>query len=255
MKRRTPSSQDSTASAPNGKPFGYADYVQAKKMLRAALRGPHFYALVSGASGMGKTCLLRDIRSEIDRHRHQVIYVSSSQATVVGILRFLAQSLHVTPRRSYLETLHILSEAVHAQTAHLLLWIDEADRVDAETLHEVRMLAESDLNAEPLTSVVLSGLPTLTARLDAPGLFPLKRRIGVRCLLAGLRRDELNRFLEHRFGSAEAQRIPASVRDELFERTQATPALIDTVVRDCLGRSTGRLDPDVVRAVLDTHGL
>ena len=104
-------------------------------------------------------------------------------------------------------------------------------------------------------TVVFSGLPDLATKLEAPVLFPLKRRIAHRCTLTGLRRDELDPFLEHRFGSQEAQRIPPSGRDDLFERTQAAPALIDQVTRHALARSNGIIDPEVVRAVLDTHGL
>lgn len=62
-------------------------------------------------------------------------------------------------------------------------------------------------------------------------------------------------FLEHRFGTQEAQRIPPSGRDDLFERTQAAPALIDQVARHALARSKEIIDPEVIRAVLDTHGL
>jgi type II secretory pathway predicted ATPase ExeA len=254
MKRRSQSTGKAAGSAPSAAPFPYADYVQAKKTLQQTLRGgPRFYGLVCGASGMGKTCLLRDISGSLDRH--QVVYISSSKVSIVGIVRFLAQTLHVSPRRSYLETVHLLSEAIRAQAAHMLLWIDEADQMEAATLQEIRMLAESDLGTEPLATVVLSGLPALIAHMDAPALFPFKRRVTLRCSLAGLRRDELDPFLEHRFGTTDAQRVPVAVRDELFERTQATPALIDTVIRHALSRASGRLDAEGVRAVLDTHGI
>lgn len=254
MKRRS-ASQTAPPAVPSSQPFPYADYVQAKNALKQALGGVRFYALVAGPSGMGKTSLLRDIAADLDRHRHHLIYISSSKASLVGIVRCLAQTLHVSPRRSYLETVRVLTDAIHAQTAHLLLWIDEADQVEPETLQEVRMLAECDLGVEPLVSVVLSGLPALLAHLDAPSLFPLKRRITVRCNLAGLRRHELDPFLEHRFGTTDTERLPKAVRDDLFERTRATPALIDSVVRSALERNPGRLDSDDIRSILDVHGL
>jgi type II secretory pathway predicted ATPase ExeA len=256
MKRQSQAhaSQDAPAG-PSSRPFPYADYVQAKNAILQALGGGRFYALVAGASGMGKTSLLRDIAADLDRHRHHLVYISSSKASLVGIVRCLAQTLHLSPRRSYLESVQVLADAIHAQTAQLLLWIDEADQVEAATLQEVRMLAECDLAAEPLVSVVLSGLPSLLAHLDAPSLFPLKRRIAWRCNLAGLRREELDPFLEHRFGTTEAQRLPKAVRDDLFERTRATPALIDTVVRLALSRNPGRLDADDLRIILDVQGL
>ena len=248
-------SEPLTAAEPNPSPFPYADFVEAKNALQRALRGKRFYGLVAGASGTGKTSLLREISVDLDRHRHHLLYISSSKASLVGVLRCLAQTLHVSPRRSYLETVHILAEAIRAQTAHLLLWIDEADQVETDTLQEVRMLAESDLGAEPLVSVVLSGLPPLVARLDAPSLFPLKRRITLRCHLAGLRREELEPFLMHRFGTEGAARVPDSVRTDLFERTRATPALIDQIVRMALDHHPGTLDSENIRILLDLQGL
>lgn len=262
MKRR-PSSSFATSSAaspaaPGGAsaaPFPYEDFVHARDLLTAALKGPRFYATVTGASGMGKTSLLRDLAASLEPHRYSVFYLSSSRLSVLGVANFLAQMLHVTPRRSYLETVHVVTEAIAAQSVHLLLWLDEADQVDAALLQEVRMLAESELATDQLFSVVLSGLPPLGARLDSPALFPLKRRITTRLTLAGLRQHELDPFLVHRFGVADANRLLAPARSDLFERTQATPALIDSVVRHALARTTGDIDPEAIHAALDTAGL
>ena len=117
------------------------------------------------------------------------------------------------------------------------------------------MVAEAGLGAEQILSVVLSGLPSLVAHLDAPKLFPLKRRIALRCRLDGLRRDELEAFVEHRFGHTDAGRVPDTLQDELFERTQAAPALIDSVLRQAFSTGKGNLDSDDIRAILDRQAL
>jgi type II secretory pathway predicted ATPase ExeA len=80
------------------------------------------------------------------------------------------------------------------------------------------------------------------AQLEAPELFPLKRRLVVRVALDGLRRDELDAFLAHRFGDA-ARRVPPSLKDELFERTRGAPALVDRVVAYALARPTKMSPP------------
>jgi hypothetical protein len=76
------------------------------------------------------------------------------------------------------------------RNARPMLWIDEADRMPLGTLTELRSLVEFDPAPAPLLSLVLSGPPELRIALDAPELFALKRRILVRAVLAGLRRDE-----------------------------------------------------------------
>lgn len=236
-------------------PFPYADYVKAGKSLLRALQTPGFYAMVTGESGMGKTCLLRETGEALDRHRHRVLYLSSSHASRFGLVRCIAQRLHVSPRCSHLETVDALVDAITAQPSHLLLWIDEADQVETATLQELRMLAESHLGPAPLFSVVLSGLPELAVRLDDPQLFPLKRRITLRIALTGLCSEELEPFLRHRFGSKAAARVPQSLHHELFERTRATPAIIDQIVRHALAMTKEAIHPEDIRATLDTTGL
>jgi type II secretory pathway predicted ATPase ExeA len=240
---------------PNSRPFPYADYVAARKTLKAALKGPCFYALLTGASGMGKTELLRDISNSLDRHCYNVIYLASANISLVSMVNFLAGKLHVGVRRSYLETVDVIAETIQSQTAHMVIWFDEADQLRHDTLQELRTLVEHKLSTQQLLTVVFSGLPEVAMKLETPTLFPLKRRITHRCHLAGLRRDELDAFLEHRFGAQLAQRIPPGGRGDLFERTQATPALIDQVARHVLATGQGTIDQEVLRAVLDTHGL
>jgi type II secretory pathway predicted ATPase ExeA len=254
MARKT---TNDTPKPPDPSPFPYADYVDAKKTLQDALGGPCFYALLTGASGMGKTELLRDITATLDTHRHQIVYLTSANISLVSIVRFLATRLHVGARRSYLETVDVIAETISAQTAHMVIWLDEADRLEVDTLAEIRTLAEHKLSTQQILTIVLCGLPTLRSKLEAPTLFPLKRRIAHRCSLTGLRRDELDAFVAHRFGHTQAHRIAQSVRDDLFERTQAAPALIDQVCRHALAKAKNNetLDPELIRAVLDTHGL
>jgi general secretion pathway protein A len=210
-------------------PYPYRDYQRARGLLQAAIGRGTFYALVTGASGAGKTSLKDDLSGVLDQ-RQQLVYVSASaKATSPSLARFLARVFRVVPKRSYLETVTELMAALKAHTASVILWMDEADQLPHATLSELRGLAESSGQGRPAFSLVLSGLRELSTILDAPDLFPLKRRLDVRCVLEGLRRDEVDGFLLHRFGSAGRARLPEPLHDELFERTQAAPALIHKV--------------------------
>ena len=238
----------------DAQPFAYGDYVRAKQDLLKALSGPCFYALVLGVSGTGKTSLYRELTAQLDRRRHHSVYLSSSRASVTGIVRLLARRIHLRPRRSYLETLEAVTQILTAQTACMLLWLDEAEQLDAAMLETLRTLVEADPVA-PSFSVVISGHPALQSRLEAPRLCALARRISPRCTLAGLRRNELEAFLEHRFGDG-AGRLQPSIHDELFERTAATPGVLDRVVHHLFDRHhQGVIDDDEVRAALDADGL
>ena len=245
------------SSPPSDDPFPYRDYVAARDALRRAVHGGPFYGLVTGPSGSGKSSLSKDLWALLERPRFQIVYVSSSRASVLGMVNSLAVALRVSPKRSSLETAQVIADALKgATTTRYVLWVDEADLVKPETLAEVRILAESDLEAPQLLSVVLSGLPDLRAVLDARGLFPLKRRIALRCSLAGLARDELDAFLLHRHGTTDVRRFPAALRDELFERAEGIPALIYKVARFALERAgNGLVTEAILREAFDAAGL
>ena len=253
-KTRRKRSTSSAPLKPQPGPFPYADYVQAHDEFQAALDAGPFYGVLTGASGMGKSSLLHRLSSGVDAHRFHAVYLSSSRANVTNLVRFLACSLRITPCRSHLETVQAFASALRSQPAHLVVQVDEADRVDPDALQELRVLAECDASGKQLFSVILSGLPEVLSLLDSPALFPLKRRLSVRLQLCGLRRDELEPFLVHRLGDG-AERVPTAVHDELFERTQGAPGLIEGALRIPLARTKGRLTSDQVRAGLDPLGL
>lgn len=235
---------------PNPAPFPYRDYVAAREEIQSALGGGPVYVELTGASGTGKSSLLREVVDSLDHHHFQPVYLSSSGTSLTNVARFIARTVRVLPKRTHLETVQSLLEVLTSQPATLVVFVDEADRVEPKALHELRVLAECHRPGQQLFSVVLSGLLTLREALGSAALFPLKRRIAVRSALRGLLRGELLPFLRHRFG-ADADRIPEESLDALFERTRAIPGVLDQVVRHALRARAGELHVDDIDASLD----
>lgn len=262
MKRTPPTTITSGAepdlfseSPPLEGPFPYRDYVAAREALHAAIRNGFFFGLLLGETGTGKSAIPREIAQGLDRN-HKILYLASSSASPLGVSNFVAESLRVAPRRSHVETAKAIADVLKGQPVHHVLWIDEGDKVSKATLGFVRVLAECDLDAPQLMSVVLTGLPELRATLDERELFPLKRRITVRRTLTGLARDELDAFLTHRFGGVAARRLPAATKDDIFERSNGTPALVAKGARAALERvGDGPVNEDTLREAIDDAGL
>jgi general secretion pathway protein A len=249
----SPQPPPSPLTAPQDSPFPYRDYEVARAALRRALGAGHIFGAVFGASGTGKSSLARQLAVDfVEGSRCQLVYVSSASASAFGLVNTLARALRVPLGRSSLETAQLVAAALKSAPLRYALWLDEADQVRVEVLREVRVLAEADLGSAQILSVVLSGLPDLRTTLDAPELFPLKRRITLRSQLSGLGRDELDAFLAHRFGSATPGRVSREQKDELFERTEAIPALVHKVVRFVLDRAgSGPITDAILREGFD----
>ena len=243
-------------TAANPTAYPYRDYVAARTLLLSSLHDGIFYGLVLGGSGTGKTSLVRELSQTLDRREFQLLYLSTPRVSLLSITRYFAQVLRVPPRRSSLETIKVIADAVQAQPTKLIAWIDEAGSMPVDTLGELRSLAEFSHEVPQIFSVVLSGMPELKALLDAPALFSLKRRISVRIALEGLRRDELDAFLLHRFGPADARRLPLALRDELFERARGIPALLDAIARRALASAgMATVGDEHLRGALDAAAL
>lgn len=243
-----------TATRPE--PFPYQDFQQALVTLKTTFARSPAYAMVVGESGSGKTTLLRTIASQLDHRRFQVLYISHGQPSPSGLVRLLAETFHLPLRRTRAETSRLLVQTLRNLPTRLLLAVDEAQALSDDTLHEIRLLAEAELDAAPLFSVLLSGLPVLKERLLAPQLFPLLRRMRPRLHLAGLRREELGPFLLHRLGKESLARFEPSALEVLFEHANGLPALISDYIEDCLtAHPKGPIAAPLVADALDRNKL
>lgn len=232
-----------TASKPTPPPSTkrssiYSDFDAAKeKLLTAIHRGP-FYGLLLGESGTGKSALLRRVAAICDRHRYHMLYLSGSQTTRSGLGRYLVDVLHLARRQSHAETLRALTQILRESPARLILLMDEAHQLPDSALQEARLLAESDLEATPLFSVVFAGTIDLKTKLDTAALFPLKRRISLRLELTGLKKDEVQPFLVARLDGPE--RLSADATMAIFERARGIPALVENLADLCLRAAPGK---------------
>ena len=233
-------------------PFLYQDFQQALATLKGALMRAPAYALLLGESGSGKTTLLRSLAAKLDRRRFQILYLCHGRPSPSGLARVLAEALHLPLRRTRAETSRLLVQTLRNLPTRLLFWIDEAQLIGDDTLHEIRLLAEADLDGPPLFSVVLSALPELKDRLLAPHLFPLWRRVRPKVALTGLRRDELVAFLAHSLGKEVPLRFEEPALSALFEQARGLPALVTTAAEECLkAYPKGALSAPQIAEVLD----
>jgi len=241
----------------NRSPFPFADFERALTNLRTALtEDDEVYMLLTGDTGTGKTALMRQLQGTLDRCRFRVVYFAHARKlSSSGLIRALAHTVRIHPRRSHPETVQALVRHLVDEPEQVLLWFDEAHELSPETLDEARTFAEADLAGARPVRLLLTGLPPLREHLQASSA--LWRRIGVREELTGLTIDEVPAFLEHHHGHQLARRLCPDGLHALFQRGRGVPGLMLPLFRMVLrgAPGKGRIDLERVEDALATWDL
>lgn len=242
----------------NRSPYPFADFTRARDNLVSALvELGETYAMLTGDTGTGKTALLRELRGQLDRTRHRVLYFAEAKKLgAAGLIKVVGETLRVRTSMCHSVSLDRLLRALSDESQTIQLWLDEAQDLPAETLAEVRALAESDLDGARRVQVLFVGLPRLRAELQAQPY--LWRRVVVREEITGLVFGELLDFLDHHFPAGQSKRLCNQGLTALFERAGGVPGLLLPMYRAILARAgsgKGKIEPEHVDDTLERWDL
>ena len=142
--------------------------------------------VISGECGAGKTVAARAAVSGLDASRHTVLYLGTPGVGLRGIYGLIITELGGTPRFHHAALIPQAQELLAAESAergkHVVLIIDEAHLLDAESLEGIRCLSNMGMDQTAPFSLLLLGQPTLRRRLrqspfaalDQPGRYALR---------------------------------------------------------------------------------
>lgn len=160
---------------------------------------------VSGEVGSGKTMLCRVLIERLPKNV-ETIFLASPSLSRDEILHALGDDLHVPlPGARTTVLIRALQEhliKVYAQGRRVVLLIDEAHAMPAESLEEVRLLSNLESTREKLLQIVLFGQPELDERLAQPGMRQLRERITHSFRLQPLVRADIESYLDFRLRQA-----------------------------------------------------
>jgi len=114
----------------------------------------------------------------------------------------------------------------------VLLIIDEAQNLEAETLEQVRLLSNLETETQKLLQIVLIGQPELDAKLASPELRQLRQRISVHWRLGPLSAAETRDYVRHRMriaAGAEREVFSEAALRELHSRSGGVPRLVNVL--------------------------
>lgn len=199
--------------------FGGANRSALLEALVYALGREEGLVKVSGEVGTGKTMLARVLMDRLPAHLRPV-YLADPLMNRSELLAVLADELGCADAAG--DSAHRLLRAVQqslvnqfAAGRQIVLLIDEAHAMPADTLEQIRLLSNLESERHKLIKIALFGQPELDGLLDRPDMRQLKDRITQHFRLDPLTPEEVSTYIDFRMRAA-GYRGPA-----VFERAAA----------------------------------
>ena len=204
------------------------------------------FVLLTGEVGAGKTtlcrCLLQQIPESCD-----VAYIFNPKLSVEELLSTLCLEFRIacpagnSSIKIFVDCINAYLLDAHARGRHTVLIIDEAQRLSADVLEQMRLLTNLETDQRKLLQIILIGQPELATMLEQPGLLQLSQRIVASFHLGPLTRPEVAAYVRHRLevSGAKRQIIPASLMGRVHRLSGGVPRVINVLCdRALLGAYT-----------------
>jgi len=190
---------------------------------------------LTGEVGTGKTTVVRTLLSRVPHHA-DVAVILNPRVTPVEFLLTICEELglpiEAKDRDSVKQMVDALNRrllSAHAEGRRIIVIVDEAQNLSAETLEQVRLLTNLETPTQKLLQIILIGQPELRDLLDRNDLRQLAQRITGRYHLKPLSREETQGYVRHRLRVAGATGeifTPGALR-ELYRLSSGIPRVIN----------------------------
>ncbi len=138
---------------------------------------------LTGEVGTGKTTVIRSLLEQLPGHA-DVALILNPRVTPAEFLLTICEELHVAVPESGQGSTKTLMDLLgrhlldtHARGRRVVLIVDEAQNLSAQTLEQVRLLTNLETATTKLLQIILIGQPELRELLDQPDLRQLAQRI------------------------------------------------------------------------------
>ncbi len=171
------------------------------------------FICITGEVGTGKTTICRTLLQRLSSDT-EVAFIFNPELSAHELLEVINTELGLSveglTRRELVEQLNRFLLERRRERRRVLLIIDEAQNLPAQTLEQIRLLSNLETETTKLIQILLLGQPELDEKLERPELRQLKQRITVRWRLNPLALRESKEYVRHRL------RIAAGAERDLF---------------------------------------
>jgi general secretion pathway protein A len=209
---------------------------QAMAYLVYGLHHAEGFIIITGEVGAGKTILVDNLLSTIDRATFVAAKLVTTQLAGDDLLYMVAAGFGIAKeglaKGSLLQRISDFALSQHRSGKRLLLIIDEAQNLTFEALEELRMLSNIILDRTMLLQSFLLGQPQFRTMLASPRLEQLRQRVTAAYHLGPLSEAESKAYVEHRLRRADWKGDPNFTEDcfpLIHQNTGGVPRQINTL--------------------------
>lgn len=199
--------------------FGHQTYEDAKSYLKYAVSEGEGIVAITGAPGTGKTTLIATLISEIELSHVHVGVVTNVQLDSGNLVDLVVDAFSLKVDRS--DSVSVMNEFMqflrreHGKGRRVVLIVDEAQGLTAESLEELRLFSNLQHNTELLLQIFLVGQEPLMDIIKSPGMEQLHQRLIAAAQLKPLGLEDTINYIKHRLSCVGWKNDPVFT-DEVY---------------------------------------
>jgi general secretion pathway protein A len=209
---------------------------QAMAYLVYGLHHAEGFIIITGEVGAGKTILVENLLSTIDRSSFVTAKLVTTLLAGDDLLHLVAAGFGIAKeglaKGPLLQRISDFALAQHRNGRRVLLVVDEAQNLSFEALEELRMLSNIFFDGTMALQSFLLGQPQFRATLGSPRLEQLRQRVTAAYHLGPLNEAESKAYVEHRLRRADWRDDPHFSEDSfplIHQRTGGVPRQINNL--------------------------
>lgn len=217
--------------------FATKHHQRALSYLQYGLDQGEGFIVITGPIGTGKTTIARNLLATIGDEKIVAAQIVTTRLTPDELLELVAAEFKVSLKNhnksEVLRSIESFLIQLHKQGKRALLIVDEAQNLPAETIEELRMLSNFQLDDKPLIQSFLLGQEELKDIIQAPNMEQFRQRIIASAHLKPLSSGEVKDYINHRLqqvGCKKENLFSDNAFALIYQKTLGIPRKINIFV-------------------------